>query len=429
MEETVLEKTARPGNGAATQSAAARPEGAGALYGLRVIDLTQFEAGTSCTETLAWLGAEVIKVEEPGKGEQGRGASTNAGMDSFYFILLNANKRSVTANLRDERGKEILRDLIRHGDVLVENFGPGVIERMGFGWDEVQKLNPRCVMAQIKGFGPDGPYGKFLAFDMIAQAAGGSLSVTGEREGRPLRPGVNIGDTGAGIHCATGILAALFERQFTGKGQRVEVCMQDVVINFARNTYAAQLLNNGEAARRNGNQSVLAVTAPSEIYPCKGGGRNDYCYIYTSRATPTHWLRLLKVIGREELAEDPRFADPVERYNNRKEVDEVIADWTLERPKAEVMKLMGEAGVPCGAVYDTKDLSEDTYLRKRGMFQEMDHPQRGKFVIPVSPIQMSNAKNELKPSPLLGADTDDEYGNLLGLEPEKLEELRKEKVI
>ena len=426
----MLEKSPQKGNGAATQPAQERPDGAGALYGLRVIDLTQFEAGTSCTETLAWLGAEVIKVEEPGKGEQGRGASTNAGMDSFYFMLLNANKRSVTANLRSEKGKEVLRQLIRKGDVFVSRTsGPGVIERMGFGWDVIHELNPRMVFAQIKGFGPDGPYGKFLAFDMIAQAAGGSLSVTGEREGRPIRPGVNIGDTGAGVHCAAGILAALFERQFTGKGQRVEVCMQDVVINFARNTYAAQLLNGGQAARRNGNQSVLAVTAPSEIYPCKGGGLNDYCYIYTSRATPTHWLRLLKVIGREELAEDPRFADPVERYNNRKEVDEAISEWTRQRDKATVMKLLGEAGVPAGAVYDTKDLSEDPYLRERGMFQTVNHPQRGEFVMPVSPIQLSNSKTVCTSSPLLGADTDEVYTDLLGLSEKELTELRNEKAI
>src|SRR5918911_720952 len=301
-----------------------------ALAGVKVIDLTQFEAGTSCTETLAWLGADVIKVEEPTQGDQGRRASTDkVGVDSYYFMLLNANKRSVTLNLKEERGKEILRKMIEQADVFVENFGPGVIERLGFGYDVVSKINPRIIYAQVKGFAPDGPYGKFLAFDMIAQAAGGSLSTTGEKGGRPLKPGPTIGDTGTGLHTAIGILAALYQRQFTGKGQRIEVAMQEAVINFSRIAYGSQLLW-GKAPERNGNRSVLGTSAPSDTYPCKPGGPNDWVFIYTSRAGNHQWQRLLTVMGREDLLDDPRFATPRDRVAHIDEVDDLIISWTSQ---------------------------------------------------------------------------------------------------
>src|SRR5580765_2739373 len=229
-----------------------------ALEDVKVLDLTQFEAGTSCTEALAWLGANVIKVENPKGGDQGRGASTDTpGVDSHYFMLLNANKRSVTLNLGSERGRQIFTEMLKKADVMIENFAPGAIERLGFGYDVVQKINPRIVYAQIKGFAPDGPFAKYLAFDPIAQAAGGGLSVTGEAGGRPLKPGLNVGDTGAGLHCTIGILAALCQRQSTNLGQRIEVSMQDAVINFGRIAYAAQALFN-QPAPRTGNQSIIA---------------------------------------------------------------------------------------------------------------------------------------------------------------------------
>src|SRR4051812_20185317 len=285
--------------------AGAGKPGERALAGVRVIDLTQFEAGPSCTETLAWLGADVIKVE-PLEGEQSRGASTDKrGVDSPYFMLMNANKRGITLNLKHEKGKALLTELIRKGDVFVENFGPGTIERMGFGYDAVKAINPRIVYAQIKGFAPDGPYANYLSFDMIAQATGGAMSVTGEADGVPLRSGATVGDSGSGFHCAIGILAALLQRHTTGRGQRIEVVMQEVVTNFCRISYAAEALG-GKPALRNGNQSVLGSTSPSEAYPCKGGGPNDYCFIYSSRATNRHFQRLLDFMGRPELKDDER---------------------------------------------------------------------------------------------------------------------------
>jgi formyl-CoA transferase len=409
----------QPSNGAA------RP----ALAGVRVVDLTQFEAGTSCTETLAWLGADVIKVEEPTSGDQGRVASSERpGVDSFYFLLLNANKRSVTCNLKHARGREMLCKLIEHADVFVENFGPGVIERLGFGYEDVKRINPRIIYAQIKGFAPEGPYGSFLAFDMIAQSVGGALSITGEPDGRPLKPGATIGDTGTGLHTAIGILAALYQRQTTGRGQRIEVAMQETVINFCRIAYASQLLWDRPAPRI-GNRSVVGTNAPSEAYPCKGGGPNDYCYIYTTRAGNHQWERLLRVIGRDDLLDDPRFATNRDRFANNDAVDEAIKPWMAARTKTEVMQALGEAGVPAGAVFDTDELLNDPFLRERGMFATVEHPVRGPVTMPGWPVHMSESHVPVASAPLLGQHSEEIYGDLLGYSPDELSTLRSEHAI
>ncbi|UFN48417.1 CoA transferase [Roseomonas sp. OT10] len=401
----------------------------GALAGVRVVDLTQFEAGTSCTETMAWLGADVIKVEPPGKGEQGRSSSTDAaGADSHYFLLLNANKRSVTCNLKHEQGRALLRELIATADVFIENFAPGVIERLGFPYEEVARLNPRIVYCQIKGFAPDGPYAKFLAFDPIAQAAGGGLSITGEADGRPLKPGLNVGDTGTGLHAAIGIIAALYQRQATGRGQRIEVTMQDAVINFGRIAYATQAMY-GSPAPRAGNQSIIAGTSPSEVYPCKGGGKNDYCYVYTTRAGNRHWESLLKVIGREDLLGDPRFDSPKARQRNYRDVDAVLSEWTKHHDKMWVMQTLGDAGVPASAIFDTQELSDDPHLRARGTFVTVQHPVRGAFVMPGFPIKMSDSPVTVEAAPLLGAHNEAVYGGLLGRSAEELQALRNDEAI
>jgi formyl-CoA transferase len=400
-----------------------------ALAGVRVVDLTQFEAGTSCTETLAWLGADVIKVEEPKRGDQGRAASSERqGVDSYYFLLLNANKRSVTCNLKDPRGREMLCKLIEQADVFVENFSPGTIERLGFGYDEVSRINPRIVYAQIKGFAPGSPYEQYLAFDMIAQASGGAMSTTGEADGRPLKPGPTIGDTGTGLHTAIGILAALLQRQTTGRGQRIEVAMQEAVINFCRIAYSSQLMWD-QPAPRVGNRGVLGTNAPSEAYGCKGGGPNDYCYIYTTRAANHHWERLLNVMGRDDLMNDPRFKDNTDRWEHRDELDEVIAPWVAQRTKREVMELLGKAGVPAGAVYDTSELISDTFLQQRGMFPTINHPVRGELRMPGWPVKMSDSCVPVSAAPLLGQDNLHVYGQLLGYSSEQLEALKTQEVI
>jgi formyl-CoA transferase len=400
-----------------------------ALSGVRVIDLTQFEAGTSCTESLAWLGADVIKVEPPGGGDQGRRLSSEApGADSYYFLLLNANKRSVTLNLKDERGKEILCELIRRGDVFVENYGPGVIERLGFGYDDVKKINPQIVYAQIKGFAPGGPHGRFLSFDMIAQAAGGAFAITGERGGPPAKPGPNVGDTGTGLHLALAITAALYQRQSTGEGQRIEVAMQEAVINFCRVSYATYM-NNGTSPVRNGAISVNANRAPSGIFPCRGGGENDWCYVHPTRAGNQSWERLLNVMGREDLLDDPRFATPEARFEHNDEVNAVVSEWTRTRDKREVMELIGAAGVPAGAVFDNADLANDPFLRERGTFVEIEHPVRGRVVMPGSPIKMSASQVPVTPAPLLGEHNEEILGELLGYSPEQVAALREQQAM
>ena len=385
----------------------------GALDGVRVVDLSQFEAGPSCTETLAWLGAEVIKVENPNGGEQGRTPPTKGG-DSYYFLLFNANKKSVTCNLKSKIGCNLLDKLIETADVFVENFGPGVIERLGYGYEKVKEKNQSIIYASIKGFGQGSPYENFLAFDMIAQATGGVMSITGEPGGRPIKPGTTIGDTGTGLHCAIGI-----QRFTTGEGQLVEVAMQDAMTNFCRVAYATQA-NTGKAAERRGNQVILGSVAPSEAYQCKGDGPNDYCYIYSTRAHNRHWERIVSVIGREDMLQDPRFNSPENRALNMEAVDEAIGSWVKKHDKIEVMRILGEAGVAAGAVFDTMELQNDPSLRERGVFTTIDHPIHGKFTMPAFPIRLSHSNVPIQPAPLLGADNKAIYGDMLGFSDDEI---------
>ena len=399
-----------------------------ALAGIKVVDLTQFEAGTSITETLAWLGADVVKVENPKGGEQGRSASSERkDADSYYFMLLNANKKSVTLNLKSERGKEMLRSMIEKADIFAENFAPGAIERLGFSYEEVARINPRIIYATVKGFGKGSPFEKNLAFDMIAQAAGGVMSITGEADGRPLKPGVTLGDTGTGLHAAIGVLAALFQRTITGRGQKVEVAMQDAMVNYCRIAYSKQLMSN-EACGRNGNSVVLG-NAPCEVFRCKPEGPNDYVFIYTSRATNSHWENLCDVIGRADLKDDPRLATPVDRGNHAAEINEHIEKWTRDYTKIDAMETLGAAGVPCGAVMDTKELSDDPSMRDREIFVEVDHPVRGPVLIPGWPVQMTESHVKVTASPILGADTNEVYAEWLGLSAGDVAALKLEGVV
>lgn len=404
-------------------------DGATALSGVRVLDLTQFEAGTSCTEALAWLGAEVIKVENPAGGEQGRRASADReDMDSWYFMVLNANKRSITLNLKEDRGRAMLREMIGKADVFIENFAPGAIERLGFGYEEVSALNPRIVYAQVKGFGPGSEYENYLSFDMIGQATGGAMSITGEPDGRPLKPGPTIGDTGAGLHCAIGVLGALYQREVTGRGQKVFVAMQDSTVNFSRIAFAAQLIHK-RPAHRSGNQVVIGTAAPSEVYACRGGGPNDYCYVYGSRASSVHWQRLLKVMGREDLADDPRFATAQERHKHVAEVDALIAGWMKDHDKYEAMRILGEAGVPAGAVLDTQEITDDPGMREREVIVELNHPERGAFTMPGWPVKLSDSHVPVEPAPVLGADNAAVYAEWLDLDEDELAALKRDGIV
>jgi len=396
-----------------------------ALDGVVVIDLTQFESGTVCTETLAWFGATVIKIERPGTGEQGRTSSTDIpGEDSIHFVLLNANKKSVTIDMKSPQGKQVLKDLIAQADVFVENFRPGTIERLGFDYDTVSEINPRIIYAQIKGFGSGSPYADFPAFDPVGQATGGSMSLTGEADGLPLRPGPNLADSGTGFHCALGILAALYQRQFTGKGQQIEVAMQDAIINFCRSAYGKQIIT-GEPTDRVGNGMPMAEVAPAGLYPCAPGGANDYVYIYASRhGDSPQWRYLLEAIGRDDLIDDPRFATPESRYIYRKEIDNFLSEWTKQHNKIEAMEILGKAGVPAGAVMSSKELINDTFLQERGMFTVMDHPVRGDILMPGFPIKMTESHVPMEASPILGQHTDEILTQVLNMSGEEISKLR-----
>src|SRR3984957_2221150 len=328
------------------------------LAGVKVLDFTQFEAGPSCTEALSWLRAEVVKVENPGRGDPGRGIGAVDGSDAWYFLQFNANKKSITVNLKSPRGLELVKDMARKADVFIENFAPGTIERLGLGPEVIRAINPAIVYAQVKGFGEGSPYENNLAFDMIAQACGGTMSITGEKDGRPLKPGMSLGDTGTGMPLAISILGALYRRRNTGAGEHLQVAMQDAMLHYIRIAFAAQA-RSGVAAPRAGTQSVSITNPPCGIYLCLGGRPNDYVYVYTSRANPEHWRRLLRVIGREDLLDDARYATPAARGEREPEVDAMIAAWTQRHDKHDAMRILGGAGIPAGAVLDSKELHAD----------------------------------------------------------------------
>ncbi len=393
------------------------------LAGVRILDLTQFEAGPSCTESLAWLGAEVVKVENPKTGDPGRAINPPSGQDAHYFLQYNANKKSITVNLKDSRGLDLVKRLAREADVFTENFAPGAIERLGLGPDVVRALNPKIIYAQVKGFGAGSPFENNLAFDMIAQACGGSMSITGEAGGRPLKPGPTIGDTGTGMLLAISILGALYRRTRTGTGEHLQVAMQDAMFQYVRGAFATAT-RTGKAAQRAGAGSVLAKNPPMGIYPCKGGGPNDYVYVYTSRANPEHWRRLLGVIGREDLVGDVRYETPAARLEHEAEVDALVAGWTSQHDKVEAMRIIGAAGIPAGAVLDTGELLADQTFRQRGIIQTVQHPTAGEYSMAGWPVRFAGRPPPLRPAPLLGEHTNDVLRGWLGLDADAVGDLR-----
>jgi len=401
------------------------------LSGVRVLDLTQFEAGPSCTEALAWLGAEVVKIENPQGGEAGRSllhGASNDGHDSWYFLLFNANKKSVTVNLKSERGLALVKEMVKRADVMAENFAPGAIERLGLGYDVVRGINPGIIYAQLKGFGTGGPYENNLAFDMIAQATGGVMSITGDADGPPLKPGVTLGDTGTGMLLAISILGALYRRRATGQGEHIEIAMQDAMLQYIRVALSSQA-TQGVAAKRNGAKILSGFAVPSGTYPCQPGGPNDYVYVYTSRTNPQHWRRLLEVIGRKDLIGDARFDSAAARLGHEQEVDDMISAWTRQHDKREAMRILGDAGVPAGAVFDTMELTEDLDFERRGIMQTMQHPVAGAFKMPGWPVRFAGGTPKVEPAPLLGQHTKDVLGEWLGLDAGQIEQLGKDKVI
>jgi formyl-CoA transferase len=395
-----------------------------ALDGIRVLDLTQYEAGPSSTQMLAWLGADVIKVEPP-TGEPGRTAlSDKRGEDAWFFMLLNSCKKGVTLNLKAPRGKAMFEELVKSSDVVVENMGPGVMERLGLGYQHLQRLNPRIIHASVKGFGSGGPYSDYKSFEWIAQAMAGAMSMTGSPDGPPTKAIGGLADTGAGLHTAIGILAAIVQRHATGVGQQVEVAQQDAVVNLLR-IHMRETYVSGKPAPRQGNRSAAA--APSNIYRCRPGGPNDYVFIHC--ATVEMWKSLTQIVGRPELGADPRYEDRRDRVAFIDEIDAMIEDWTMKRPKHEVLSILAGAGVPCGAVLDSTEVLSDPHLRQRGFITDLEHPRRGSYPMPGNPVRLSDSPTEVVRSPLLGEHNAEVYGKLLGVAPAELETLRRDGVI
>jgi formyl-CoA transferase len=405
-----------------------------ALEGIKVLDMTHVQSGPSCTQILAWFGADVIKVELPNRGDITRQQLRDIpDVDSLYFTMLNCNKRSITLNTKHETGRQIFRKLIEACDVMVENFAPGALDRQGFGWDVVHGINPRLVYASIKGFGP-GPYVDCKAYENVAQCMGGSASTTGSDEGPPYVTGAQIGDSGTGIHCVAGILAALIQREKTGEGQRVEVAMQDAVLNLCRvKLRDQQRLAHGplkeypqypkknfpDAVPRAGNAS--GGGQPGAAVRCKPGGPNDYIYVIIQ---PPGWEPLMRLCGREELISDPRFATPEARLPHLDECFAIVEQWTGKHSKFEVMAMLNEHEIPCGPVLDMKELAEDGSLRERGTVVEVDHPKRGKFLTVGCPIKLSSSPVEVSSSPLLGEHTVEVLSELVGFTPAEIEAAR-----
>lgn len=413
-----------------------------ALEGVRVLDMTHVQSGPTCTQILAWFGADVIKIEKPGEGDPTRGQLRDVpGADSLYFTMLNSNKRGMTLNPKTAAGKKIFAQLIGKCDVMVENYAPGAIDRMGFPWEKIQQINPRMIYASVKGFGP-GPFEDCKVYENVAQCTGGSASTTGEIDGFPMVTGSQIGDSGTGIHLVAGILAALLHREKSGKGQRVTVAMQDAVLNLCRVKLRDQqrlartgVLKEypqypngtfGDAVPRAGNAS--GGGHPGWIVRCKGWETDPDAYEYVitqAQAFPA----LARIVGHAEWLEDPEFNTPEARLPKLDYVFAEIEKWTMTLTKMEVMTALNAENVPCGPILSMKELAEEPTLRKTGTVVEVNHPTRGKYLTVGNPIKLSDSPSDVQRSPLLGEHTDEILKTVLGLEDDEIEAARQQGAI
>jgi formyl-CoA transferase len=405
-----------------------------ALEGVRVLDMTHVQSGPSCTQILAWLGADVVKLESPTGDITRQQLRDIPDVDSLYFTMLNCNKRSITLNMKSERGKEIFTELVKQSDILVENFGPGAVDRMGFSWDRLHEINPQLIFASIKGFGP-GRYAECKAYEVVAQAMGGAMSTTGMADGPPLATGAQIGDSGTGMHLVAGILAALYQRTVTGEGQRVTVAMQEAVLNLARVKLRDQQrlahgpLNEypgspeGEEVPRSGNAS--GGGQPGWAVQCAPGGPNDFIYVIVQ---PPGWPHIAKLIGHPELADDEEWSTPQARLGKLDKMFDLIQEWTQDHTKWEVMERLNALNVPCGPILSTKELIEDDTLAQLGAVVEVKHPERGVFKTVGNPIRLSANTVEVETSPGLGEHTAEIFADL-GIDAQELEELRSAGVV
>ena len=409
-----------------------------ALDGVRILDFTHVQAGPTCTQLLGYMGADVIKIERPGAGDITRAQLRDVkGADSLYFTMLNGNKRSITVDSKNPKGKEIIERLIRHCDVLVENFAPGTLDRMGFTWERIHKLNPRMIVASVKGFGP-GPYEDCKVYENVAQCAGGAASTTGFRDGPPLVTGAQIGDSGTGLHLAFGIMCALHQRLRTGRGQRVLCAMQDGVLNLARVKLRDQQrlahgplteygqhgegIPFGPAVPRAGNDS--GGGQPGWILKCRGWESDPDAYIYFITQAPV-WGAICDLIGKPEWKTDPDYATPAARLPRLKHIFATIEEWTMTKDKFEVMDICNKVDIPVGPILSMKEIAEEKSLRDTGTVVEVDHPTRGKYLTVGNPVKMSDSITEVKRSPLLGEHTEEILRKELGYSEQEIAEINK----
>ena len=424
---------AKNGNGLPRPSTKPYGQAGKALEGVKILDFTHVQSGPTCTQLLGYMGADVIKVERPGVGDITRGQLRDVkGQDSLYFTMLNGNKRSITIDSKHPKGKEILDRLIKHCDVLVENFAPGALDRMGLTWDYIHKVNPRMIVASVKGFGP-GPYEDCKVYENVAQCAGGSASTTGFREGPPLVTGAQIGDSGTGLHLAFGIMCALYQRLRTGRGQKVLCAMQDGVLNLARvKLRDQQRLKHGplteysqygegvafgEAVPRAGNDS--GGGQPGWILKCKGWEKDPDAYIYFITQAPV-WGEICDLIGKPEWKTDPDYATPPARLPRLKHIFATIEAWTMTKTKFEVMDICNKVDIPVGPILSMKEIAEEKSLRDTGTLVEVDHPGRGKYLTVGNPVKMSDSITEVQRSPLLGEHTEEILSKVLGYTADEL---------
>ncbi|MEN3296466.1 MAG: formyl-CoA transferase [Burkholderiales bacterium] len=412
-----------------------------ALDGVRILDFTHVQSGPTCTQLLAWFGADVIKVERAGEGDATRGQLRDIpDADSLYFTMLNHNKRSITLDTKNRQGKAVLETLIKHCDVLVENFAPGALDRMGFTWERIQELNPRMIVASVKGFGP-GPYEDCKVYENVAQCAGGAASTTGFDDGPPVVTGAQIGDSGTGLHLALGIVAALYQRNTTGRGQKVLAAMQDAVLNLCRVKLRDQqrlertgVLKEypqypngtfGDAVPRAGNAS--GGGQPGWILKCKGWETDPNAYIYFITQAPV-WGSICKVIGKEEWITDPDYATPAARLPRLMSIFATVEEWTMSKTKFEAMDILNKYDIPCGPILSMQEIAKEPSLRATGTVVEVDHPTRGKYVTVGNPIKLSDSPTEVTRSPLLGEHTEEVLAQL-GYTKDEITALREERVI
>ena len=390
-----------------------------ALSGMRILDMTQWEAGTACTQSLAWLGANVVKIEQPDVGDPGRGVRTSDGVDSEYFVNWNSNKRSVTIDLSSEKGRDLLLQMVPRYDVFVENYGPGVVEKLDIGYDVMKTIHPDIIYVRIKGFGTTGPYAEYKCMDMVAQAAAGAFSITGEPDGPPMRPGPTMGDAGTGVQAALAISAAYAQKLRTGEGQLIELSMQEAMTYYLR-TAVSRTRFGRVATPRTGNGDNPFVS----LYPCAPGGRNDYVFVMA--VNPRMWNAVCRALGQPELLSDPRFSTAHARHENRQLLFDEIESWTRVHTKKQCMSALADEGVCASQVYETKELFTDPHLLERDFVHEVEHAVHGKVQLLGWPARMSKSRVDIEAAPLLGEHTDEVLAEDLGLSVEALSKLRSE---